>query len=172
VDQNTARQLDGMTLERTFTDKASGKDANRPALQEALRYVRRGDTLVVHSMDRLARNTMDLIGTVRDLTGRGVSVEFVKEGQTYSGDDSPMQRLMLGILGSVAQFERELIRERQAEGIAIAKARKAYKGRARKLSPAQAAELRQRAAEGATKAALARDYRISRETVYDYLRAA
>ena len=79
VDQNTDRQLDGVELDKVFTDKASGKDANRPELARALEYVREGDTLVVHSMDRLARNLEDLRRIVRELTGQGVQVEFVKE---------------------------------------------------------------------------------------------
>lgn len=169
VDQNEARQLHGIEVERTYTDKASGKDANRPQLQEALRYVRAGDTLVVHSMDRLARNIADLLQIVGELTHRGVAVQFIKECQTYSGDSSPIQGLMLAVLGAVAQFERAIIKERQAEGIALAKARKAYKGRARKLTPAQAQEVRRMAQDGAAKAHIAAHFGVSRATVYEYL---
>ena len=90
VDQNTDRQLDGVELEKVFTDKASGKDVNRPELARAIEYLRDGDTLVVHSMDRLARNLEDLRRVVRELTGNGVRVEFVKESFTFTGEDSPM----------------------------------------------------------------------------------
>ncbi len=129
VDQNTDRQLDGVELDKVFTDKASGKDANRPELARALEYVRDGDTLVIHSMDRLARNLEDLLRLVRELTGRGVKVEFVKENLTFAGDDSAMSTLLLSMLGAVAAFERSMILERQREGIALAKAAGKYKGR-------------------------------------------
>ncbi|WP_446682083.1 recombinase family protein [Deinococcus wulumuqiensis] len=83
TDQNTARQLDGVELDRIFEDKASGKDAKRPKLQELLAYVREGDTVIVHSMDRLARNVDDLRRIVTELSGRGVRVEFRREGVTF-----------------------------------------------------------------------------------------
>ncbi len=121
IDQNTARQLDGVPLDKLFEDKASGKDTNRPELQAALGYCREGDTLVVHSMDRLARSLVDLRGMVTKLTERGVAVEFVKENLRFNGDDSPMAILLLSLLGAVAEFERSLILERQREGIALAK---------------------------------------------------
>src|ERR1700676_4854799 len=106
LDQNTARQLDGIELDKVFTDKASGKDADRPELARAIDYVREGDTLVVHSMDRLARNLEDLRRIVRELTGSGVKVEFVKESLTFAGDDSPMNPLLLSMLGAVVGLER------------------------------------------------------------------
>ena len=167
--QNTARQLDGLVLDRVFEDKASGKDIKRPQLVECLAYLREGDTLHVHSMDRLARNLDDLRRVVKELTGRGVRVQFVKEGLLFTGDDSPMANLLLSMLGSVAEFERSLILERQREGIAIAKGMGAYKGRKPALSAERADELRSRAAAGEKKAALAREFGISRETVYQYL---
>jgi DNA invertase Pin-like site-specific DNA recombinase len=116
VDQNTARQLDGVELDKVFTDRASGRDIKRPELARALDYVRDGDTLVVHSMDRLARNLEDLRRMVRELTSSGVKVEFVKESLTFAGDDSPMNTLLLSMLGAVAEFERSMILERQREG--------------------------------------------------------
>jgi len=169
VDQNTERQLDGVPVDQMFTDKASGKDTNRPQLAEALRYARKGDTLVVHSMDRLARNLDDLRRIVRELTGQGVRVEFVKESLTFSGDDSPMNTLLLSMLGAVSEFERSMILERQREGIAIAKAAGKYRGGQPKLSDAQAAELAGRKQAGESVAALARDYGVSRQTVYRYV---
>jgi DNA invertase Pin-like site-specific DNA recombinase len=174
VEQSTERQLEGMTLDRTFTDKASGKDAKRPQLQAALAYVREGDTLVVHSMDRLARNMLDLLQTVRDLNARGVAVQFVKERLTFNGEDAPLAKLQLGILGAVAEFERALIRERQREGIAIAKVKGVYKGRKRALTDKQAAALREqdKANGGRGRAALAREAGISRSALYEYLKTS
>src|SRR5580704_11144537 len=87
LDQNTGRQLEGLDLDRTFTDRASGKDVKRPQLQAALEYLRDGDVLVVHSMDRLARNLDDLRRIVTELTARGVQVQFVKEGMVFTGED-------------------------------------------------------------------------------------
>lgn len=170
VGQNTARQLDGLALDRIFEDAVSGKDTNRPALQECLAYLREGDTLHVHSMDRLARNLDDLRRMVKELTGRGVAVRFHKEGLTFTGDDSPMATLLLSMLGAVAEFERSLIAERRQEGIAVAKAKgDVYKGRKPSLSDEKAADLRKRASAGENKAALAREFGISRATLYAYL---
>lgn len=170
-DQNPERQLDGVSVEKLFTDKASGKNVKRPQLEALLSFVREGDTVVVHSMDRLARNLDDLRGIVQKLTARGVKIEFVKECLSFTGEDSPMANLMLSVMGAFAEFERALIRERQREGIALAKIRGAYRGRQKSLSADQAAELRLRAAAGEQKAALARAFGISRETVYQYVRA-
>lgn len=168
VEQSTDRQLADVAVDRTFTDKASGKSTDRPALAEALRYVRDGDSLIVHSMDRLARNTEDLLRVVRELTAQGVRVEFIKEGLTFTGDDSPMNNLLLSMLGAVAQFERALILERQREGIAIAKAKGVYKGRKAKLTADQAEELRTRLAAGESATMLAAEYGVSRQSVYNY----
>ncbi|MBV9286525.1 MAG: recombinase family protein [Hyphomicrobiales bacterium] len=170
LDQNADRQREHLDADRVFTDRASGKDAERPKLQELLAYARAGDTIVVHSMDRLARNVDDLRRIVQQQTRRGVRVQFLKEGLTFTGDASPMANLMLSVLGAVAQFERDLIRERQREGIALAKRRGAYRGRKKALTDDRAAELRRRAAAGETKARLARELGISRETLYQYLR--
>lgn len=170
IEQNPERQLEGIPLERTFTDKASGKDTQRPALEELLAYVRAGDTVVVHSMDRLARNLDDLRQIVDQLTQKEVSIQFIKEHLTFTGEDSPMAKLMLSVMGAFAEFERALIRERQREGIALAKQRGAYKGRKPSLSTEQIAELRNRAHAGDKKAQLAKEYGISRETLYQYLR--
>jgi DNA invertase Pin-like site-specific DNA recombinase len=170
IGQNTARQLDGVDIDRAFEDKVSGKDTNRPALQDCLAYLREGDTLHVHSMDRLARNLDDLRRVVKELTGRGVAVRFHKEGLTFTGEDSPMATLLLSMLGAVAEFERSLIAERRQEGIALAKAKgDVYKGRKPSLSDEKAAELKRRASEGENKAALAREFGISRATLYGYI---
>ena len=170
-DQNPERQLEQVQVDRIFTDKASGKDTQRPELDRLLTFVREGDTVVVHSMDRLARNLDDLRSLVQQLAGRGVRVEFVKESLTFTGEDSPMANLMLSVMGAFAEFERDLIRERQKEGIALAKQRGVYRGRKSSLSPEQVAEMRQRAAGGEPKATLAREFGVSRETIYQYIRA-
>jgi len=170
VDQNTGRQLDGVSVDKAFEDKASGKNTARPQLQAALDFCREGDTLVVHSMDRLARNLTDLRLLVKNLTDRGVAVEFVKESLKFTGDDSPVADLLLSMLGAVAQFERALILERQREGIALAKAEGKYKGRKPILSVANITEIRIRAAAGEKKTSLAREFSVSRETVYSCLR--
>jgi len=169
-DQNPDRQLEQVQVDKVFTDKASGKDTLRPQLDTLLTFVREGDTVVVHSMDRLARNLDDLRRLVQKLTKRGVRIEFVKECLTFTGEDSPMANLMLSVMGAFAEFERALIRERQREGIALAKQRGAYRGRKKALSPERAAELRQRADAGEQKSKLAREFGVSRETLYQYLR--
>jgi len=170
IDQNVERQLDGIALDRTFVDKASGKDVARPELEAMLGFVRDGDTVVVHSMDRLARNLDDLRFIVRKLTDKGAAVHFVTEQLTFTGEDTAMATLLLSVMGAFAEFERSLIRERQREGIELAKKRGAYRGRRRSLSEDQVAELHCRVASGVPKAVLAREFGVSRETVYQYLR--
>lgn len=145
---------------------------HRPQLEALVSFVRDGDTVVVHSMDRLARNLDDLRGIVRQLNAKGVQVDFVKEQLSFTGEDNAMGTLLLSVMGAFAEFERSLIRERQREGIALAKARGAYPGRRRSLSADQVVELRRRAAEGVPKATLARQLGVSRETIYQYLRSA
>ena len=169
-DQNPERQLEHVEVDKVFIDQASGKDTQRPQLDALRAFVREGDTVVVHSMDRLARNLDDLRRLVNGFTQRGVRIEFVKEHLTFTGDDSPMANLMLSVMGAFAEFERALIRERQREGIALARQRGAYRGRKKALAQEQVAELRQRAAAGENKAQLAREFGISRETLYQYLR--
>ncbi len=169
-DQNPERQLEHVQVDKVFTDKASGKDTQRPELERLLAFVREGDTVVVHSMDRLARNLDDLRRLVHKLTQRSVRIEFVKESLTFTGEDSPIANLMLSVMGAFAEFERALIRERQREGIALAKQRGAYRGRKKSLTPEQVTDLRRRAASGEKKAQLARELGVSRETLYQYLR--
>ena len=152
LDQHEDRQLEGIEVAKTFTDKASGKDTKRPQLEILMSFVRTGDTVVVHSMDRLARNLDDLRRIVQTLTGRGVRIEFVKEHLSFTGEDLPMASLMLSVMGAFAEFERALIHERQREGIALAKQRGAYKGRKKSLSEAQVGQLRAELATGISKA--------------------
>lgn len=169
-DQNPERQLEGVPVARVFTDKASGKDTQRPELERLIAFVREGDTVVVHSMDRLARNLDDLRRMVQSLTKRKVRIEFAEEGLTFTGEDSPMANLMLSVMGAFAEFERALLRERQREGITLAKQRGAYRGRKRTLNAGQIVDAKQRVAAGEPKAKLARELGISRETLYQYLR--
>lgn len=169
VIQNTARQLDFVSLDKVFEDKASGKNTDRPNLTACLTHLREGDTLHVHSMDRLCRNLDDLRRIVKELTSRGVVIRFHKEGLTFTGEDSPMSNLLLSMLGAVAEFERSIILERQKEGIAIAKVKGKYKGRKPLLNAERVLELQLRAVAGEKKTALAREFGISRETVYTYI---
>ena len=170
IEQNTSRQLDGMTFDKTFTDKASAKDTNRPALQECLNYIREGDTLNIHSIDRFCRNLHDCQKLLDSLVAKKVTVRFHREGLTFNGNDDSMSKLMLQMMGAFAEFERNLLRERQAEGIAKAKAAGKYKGRKRALSAEQVNEIKRRLAYGEKKAALADEYRISRQTLYTALK--
>lgn len=169
-EQNPERQLEGIRLHKKFIDKASGKNTVRPQLEALLDYAREGDTIVVHSMDRLARNLDDLRRLVIQLTEQQIKIEFVKEGLTFTGEDSPMSKLLLSMMGAFAEFERALIKERQMEGIALAKKRGAYKGRKAVLSQEQIDKIKTRVAHGNKKSHIARDFGISRETLYQYLR--
>ena len=175
VDQDTARQLEALNalgIDRLFEDKASGKDINRPQLAEAMKYARSGDTLVVHSLDRLARNLADLLRIVDELTARGVTIQFIKENLSFTSSESnSMSKLMLQMLGSFAEFERSLIRERQREGIAIAKKAGAFKGRKQALNLEQAKELvsLDTTNHGKNRSALAKQFGISRNSLYRYL---
>lgn len=172
TDQNTERQLADVQLARTFTDKASGGSTDRPALTDCLAFLREGDTLHVHSIDRLARSLVDLERIVADLNARGVAVRFEKEGMTFApgnGSD-PMKTLLRQVLASFAQFERAMIRERQREGIEAAKVRGVYRGRKRKLTDAQEAEVRARLEVGETKTAVAKEFGLTRETIYQIMR--
>ena len=170
VEQNTSRQLEGITLDKEFTDKCSGKDTKRPSLQLMLDYVRDGDIVYVHSMDRLARNLEDLRKIVSILAEKKVRIHFVKESLIFNGEDSPMANFMLNIMGAFAEFERALIRERQKEGIAIAKKDGKYRGRSKCLTPEQLQEIKQLVADRYKKTEIAERFGISRDTLYRYLR--
>ncbi|MBN46062.1 MULTISPECIES: recombinase family protein [unclassified Methylophaga] len=136
VDQNSERQLDGIELDEVFEDKCSGKDTNRPNLQALLKYVRKGDEVHVHDISRMARNLEDLISLVKLLNSKGVSIQFHKESLTFTGEQNAMQELLLGVLGSVYQFERSMLLERQREGIQKAKEAGKYKGRPQEVDQA------------------------------------
>lgn len=163
VDQNHERQLEGVKLDKVFTDKASGGSKARPALDALAEFVRKGDTIHVHSIDRLARDLGDLLSLLETFTSEGVSLTFHKEGLTFTGEDSPFQTLQLQVIGAVAQFERSMIRERRKEGIAKAKSEGRYKGRKPSIDKAQVRKLRD---EGYGASQIARKLGIGRASVY------
>jgi DNA invertase Pin-like site-specific DNA recombinase len=169
--QNTDRQsFDGYEIDKTFEDKASGKDKNRPQLKACMEYLREGDTLLVHSIDRLARSLQDLNSIIKDLTDKGVIIKFITENLEFKKDyNNYVNELMLNILGSIAQFERNLLLERQREGIAKAKALGKYKGRSKSLSDEEVIALRADAKLGIPKTKLAKKYGIGRTSIYKYL---
>lgn len=172
--QNTDRQLDGIECDETYEDTASGGSADRPKLKEMILRTRKGDTIKVHSIDRLARNLADLESIVGQLTTKGATVHFVKEGLTFKakvkdGKEDPMSTLMLQMMGAFAQFERSMINERQREGIALAKAAGKYKGRVPSLTEEQKTAIRTRAQAGESKVALSAEYGVSRQTIYSAL---
>lgn len=163
VDQNTDRQaIEG--VERTFEDKASAGSTDRPALQECLAFVREGDTVVVWSIDRLARSLKDLQELIERFNAKGVSVEFVTERLTFSADkDDPFARLQLHMMGAFAEFERALIKKRQREGIEKAKTRGVYKGRKPSIDRDA---VHDRLDAGQSPTQIARDLGIARLSVY------
>ncbi|MBR0425715.1 MAG: recombinase family protein [Clostridia bacterium] len=128
-EQNEARQLvmmEDQKVERIFTDKKSGKDTDREAFKKMMAFVRAGDTVIVESISRIARNTKDLLSIVAELTEKGVDFVSLKENIDTT---TPQGRFMLTVFGALAELERENILERQREGIEIAKAEGKYKGR-------------------------------------------
>jgi DNA invertase Pin-like site-specific DNA recombinase len=153
-------------LDRRFVDHVSGKDVKRPELTAMLSFVREGDIVVCHSMDRLGRNLDDLRKLVFGLTAKNVRVEFVKENLTFTGENSPMANLLLSVMGAIAEFERQLIRERQREGTALAKKRGVYTGRPATLSGERVTALLARLTSGVKPSEVAREFNISRMTLH------
>lgn len=130
IDQNDGRQLHGLVLDKIYSDKASAKSTDsRPALTELLSATKEGDTIHVHDISRLARNLGDLNSIIESQVSKGVKVVFEKEGLTFSGGNDAISKLMLNMLGSVYEFERSMLLERQREGIALAKTQNKYKGK-------------------------------------------
>jgi DNA invertase Pin-like site-specific DNA recombinase len=170
-DQNLERQLEGVPVDKVFEDKASGKDKKRPGLEALTEFVREGDTVVVHSLDRLARNLSDLLHIVQGFVLRGIAVEFAKENLKFTKHRNNFDDLMLSVLGAVAQFERAMIGERQREGIALAKKRGVYNGKVkkRKLSDSQISDIKDKLGQGVPKTRVAKEFGITRETLYKYL---
>ena len=169
ADQNEARQIEAIgEVDRLFAEKVSGKNVyDRAQLKEMIAYVREGDVVRVKSPDRLSRSTTDLLSLVKGLQSKGVAIEFVDSPALNT--DTPQGEFMLTILAAVAQLERATIRERQAEGIAIAKANGVY-DRDPKLTEVQVSEARERIEQGVPKAAVARGLGVSRQTLYTALK--
>lgn len=169
--QNTDRQLDGVTLDKTFTEKQSGKSASdRLELQNCIEYAREGDTVHVHSIDRLARNLADLQALVARINAKGVAVQFHKEGLTFAGDTTnPMNKLMFQMLGAFAEFERSIIKERQREGIDKALEKGVKFGAKPKFSSEQIADIKARQSAGVSVANIAKEFETSRQTIYTML---
>lgn len=166
VDQKTDRQLadTGITFDTTYTDKCSGGSAERPELHRMLEGLRKGDTIHVHSIDRLARNLQDLQELVKEINGKGATLRFHKEQLTFAPDESSaMSKLLLQVMGAFAEFERSIIRERQAEGIAKAKERGVYQGRKPTYSQDQIMEALE--SNQGNKSAAARELGVSYRTV-------
>ena len=170
TDQKTDRQLEGFMFDKEFEDKASAGTTNRPGLKACLEFIREGDTLHVHSIDRLCRNLADLQRIVSELNDKGIIIQFHKEGLTFTGQKDPMNNLLMQLLGAVSEFERALIKERQREGIATAKAKGKHLGRKSSLTIDQVEVIKARAANDESKADLAKEYGVSRQTIYSALR--
>jgi DNA invertase Pin-like site-specific DNA recombinase len=172
VDQNIERQLENVPLDKSFIDKCSGKDLNRPQFESMMNFVREGDRVIIDSFDRLARNVDHLRTVVKTLNSKGVEVEFIKYNLLFKGDDSPMSNLILTIIGAIHEFELSLIKERQREGIKIARAKGVYKrrGRDRALKSEEITQLKSFIQEGMNKCWIARKFGITRHTVYKYLK--
>lgn len=173
IDQNPDRQiekLESLNVEKLFVDKASGKNTSRPGFQAMMNYVREGDVLVICSMDRLARNLFDLLSITKELQEKGGTVRFLKENIDLSptGETSAISKLLLSMMGAVAEFERSLIKERQREGIALAKAKGIYRGR-KPLDQTKIQEAQKLITQGVPRAKVARDLKIGRTSLYRYL---
>ncbi len=170
TDQNTERQLLDISCDREYVEKVSGKNTNRPELQAMLLNLRAGDVVNVHSMDRLARNTKDLLNLVEEITAKGAKIVFHKENLTFAPNkQDPYQKMMMTMLGAVAELERNLILERQREGIALAKLHGKYKGGQPKLGAEQVAEIKELINQRISIKAIAQKYGVSRRTIYNYL---
>lgn len=166
-EQNLDRQELG-DVERVFEEKISGKNTDRLALQEMIAFVRDGDEVLVYSIDRLARDLRDLQNIIQTLNDKGVSISFISERLTFSANtNDPFAKLQLQIIGSVAEFERSIIRKRQAEGIAKAKAKGVYKGRKKTIDEKRIYQL---ADEGMSQNQIAAEMNITRISVYRYLK--
>ena len=170
VDQSLERQEFGNDIDKIFEEKLSGKSASdRPALQSMIEYAREGDLVVVHSIDRLARDLRDLQDIISTLNGKGVAITFRTEGLTFDpGKDDAFATLQLQMMGAFAEFERNIIRKRQAEGIAKAKANGVYVSHGRKIS-IDRDNVHKLRAEGLSTYKIAEKMNISRMSVHSIL---
>ena len=172
ISQNTDRQLLGIDCDREYIEKISGKDLNRPELQNLLNNLRAGDLVNVHELSRLARNTQDLLKIVDEIISAGASVKFYKENLLFDGSkkDDAFQKLMLTMLGAISTFERDLMLERQREGIELAKQKGKYKGRKSNFSDDDIRRIKAEFDSTENKAELARNYGISRGYLYQIVK--
>ena len=171
--QNTERQLLDVPCDREFIDKASGKDTNRPAFQEMMAQLRQGDQVNCHSLDRVGRNTADILKIVQDIKDKGCSIKFHKENLVFDGTKADLYSdLMLTILSAFSQFERNIILERQREGIVLAKQKGLYKGRQPKINNEQIEMIKADFDSGMKKTEIAGKYGITRSYVYQVVKAA
>ena len=171
--QNTSRQdqqIEELCVDKVFTEKVSGRNIqDRPQFQLMLDYAREDDEIFCADLTRWGRSLIDIKTTISDLTKRGVSVTFLKENLTFTGKDDPMSNLLLGILSSLSEWERSLIKSRQLEGVKIAQEKGIYKercGRKPKLTDEQIKEVKKKVSAGEARAAVAKEYGVSRQTVY------
>jgi DNA invertase Pin-like site-specific DNA recombinase len=172
ADQNDDGQkltLNAAGATRIFSDRITGSAESRPALDEMSRYVREGDTIVIYSIDRLARNVEHLLSTVKAWREQGIAIVFIRESLRIESEPTPMTELLLGMIGHIAQFEKSIIKERQREGIEAAKARGAYKGRKRVLDEDKLKEFEQLKAQTGNISEIARRMGVSRQTIYRYM---
>ena len=167
VIQNTFRQLVDVPCDRLYEDKLSGKDTNRPQFQLMMNNLRSGDVINIHSLDRVGRNTKDILEIVQQIKDKGCVINFHKENLKFDGTKTDMySELLLTILAGFSEFERNIILERQREGIAIAKEKGVYKGRKSKLSKEQVNTMKFDFESGVPKTEIAKKYGVTRAYVY------
>lgn len=170
LDQNPDRQLENMEVDKVFIDKCSGKNIDRPQFKTMMDYLRDGDTLVVYSLDRLARNLDHLREIVKQLVSQNIKVQFIKENLIFTGDDSPISVLLLSVMGAFAEFERKLIRERQSEGIRAAKAKGKIVGRPLAFTKEMWQKVKELIQKGESKSKIIKEFGVGRSTFYKYLK--
>lgn len=155
------------SCEKIFSDKASGIDSSRPQLNNCLEFVREGDTLVITKLDRLARSMLHLSKILDQLKSKGVELRVIDQSIDTS---TPVGKLLFNVLGSIAEFEREIAKERQMEGIAKAKAKGVKCGRSKILNNDQVEEIRNKKNKGVTVKEIMKEYGLSKASVYNYLK--
>ncbi len=167
IDQNPDRQLEGIELDKKFIDYASAKNgAKKPEFEKMMSFIREGDHVIVHSIDRIARSLMNLLEIIKELNSKNISIEFKKENMVFSYDKVDARaNLLLNMMGAFAEFEYALISERRREGIEIARSQNKYK-REYKLTPEQQKEISIQISQHVPVAKLAIQYGVSRPTIY------
>lgn len=173
LEQNPERQLEKIPVDKKFIDYASAKSTDRPQLKAMLDFVREDDIVIVHTMDRLARNLKDLKNLVDYFIEKKIQVHFIKENLIFDGKNSPLAMLMLHMMGAFAEFEYAFIKERQREGVEIAKRYGRFKGGKRKLNREKIETMKNLLFNTRkTKTEIAQDLGVSRCTLYKYMKEA